>query len=81
MTQATLTFEMNPSVPKQDAPRLSRQCALILEMLTLRPHTNEELSRVSLKYTSRISDLRANGYSIECTRLDGGLTMYALAKP
>lgn len=78
MTQATMTFEVNRSVSKEDAPRLSRQCALILEMLTLRPHTNDELSRVSRKYTSRISDLRANGYAVECARLDGGLTMYAL---
>ena len=43
------------------------------------PVSNRALSAVALKYTSRISDLRAAGYDIQA-RVDRvtGLTMYHL---
>ena len=59
--------------------RLSGQCAAILARLRQGPATNRELSAISLKYTSRTSDLRAAGYAIRCTRqYDSGLTVYEL---
>lgn len=67
---------MTPS----DHKRLSRQCADILAMLRRGSCTNRELAAVSLKYTSRVSDLRDAGYVIECERLDGGLTRYRLVR-
>lgn len=62
-----------------ETPRLSRQCEMILALLKARPVSNRELSGVALKYTSRISDLRAAGYNIQA-RVDRvtGLTMYHL---
>lgn len=67
----------------EDAPRLTGQNAAILARLTRGPVTNAELARdYSLKYTSRLSDLRAAGYAIKCDRLKDGLTRYTLeAKP
>jgi len=65
-------------VPPEDQPRLSRQCALILERLRQGPATNAELAGTSLKYTSRVSDLRRAGYAIDCERLKDGLTRYTL---
>ena len=64
--------------PVADRPRLSRQCALILERLRQGPATNAELAGTSLKYTSRVSDLRRAGYAIDCERLKDGLTRYTL---
>lgn len=63
-----------------DQARLSRQCADILARLQQGPATNDELSRISRKYTSRISDLRQRGYGVTCTRQDhkSGLTVYRL---
>jgi hypothetical protein len=67
----------------KDSSRLTGQNAAILSRLTRGPVTNAELSRdYSLKYTSRLSDLRAAGYAIKCERLNGGITRYTLeAKP
>lgn len=62
----------------QDAPRLTGQNAAILERLKRGPATNQELVDYSLKYTSRISDLRAKGYRISCERGEGGLNTYTL---
>ena len=60
--------------------RLGRQCELILDRLRRGPATNRELSGLSLKYTSRISDLRAKGHDVVLTGhdRDTGLTWYAL---
>jgi hypothetical protein len=60
--------------------RLSRQCRAILGTLVREPATNSQLARISLKYTSRISDLRSKGYDIECYDRDHatGLTWYRL---
>lgn len=65
---------------QDEQTRLSRQCADILARLQQGPATNDELSRISRKYTSRISDLRQRGYVVICTRQDhkSGLTEYRL---
>ncbi|NLX57310.1 MAG: hypothetical protein GXY58_19545 [Planctomycetaceae bacterium] len=47
-----------------ERPRLTGQNAAILERLKRGPATNRELAAISLKYTSRISDLRAAGYDV-----------------
>lgn len=60
--------------------RLNSQCVQILAMLTSRRVSNRELSQVSLKYTGRISDLRAAGHDVRCVwhnKLTGVAT-YAL---
>lgn len=46
--------------------RLSRQCEEILSRLQSGKVSNRELSKIALKYTGRISDLRKAGHSIEC---------------
>ena len=70
---------IDPSVLDDDRPRLSRQCVEILERLKSGPATNGALSRCALKYTGRISDLRAAGYDIRIIdRFPGGIVMYAL---
>ena len=68
----------DPHVQPQDERRLSGQNATILHLLRQGSCTNDELARISRKYTSRISDLRAAGHKVVCTRLQGGLTMYTL---
>ena len=61
-----------------DAERLGGQCAKMLTMLRARPQLNSALVAIANKYTSRISDLRALGFEIKCTRVEGGLTLYTL---
>jgi hypothetical protein len=63
-----------------ERPRLSRQCAAILARLEQGPATNRDLAGLSLKYTSRISDLRKAGYQVAVTDRDhgSGRTVYAL---
>lgn len=60
--------------------RLSAQCAAILDRLQRGPASNRELAGVSLKYTSRISDLRKAGYDVQVAARDvrSGLTTYVL---
>lgn len=61
---------------------MSRQCRLILDRLRQGPATNTELASIALKYTSRISDLRAAG--IDVSMIDhnhaSGITRYALTQ-
>lgn len=77
MTQRTLDF-CDYRIPHQDRPRLAGQCAKILERLKQGPATNYELSAISLKYTSRVSDLRNSGFVVVCRRGEGGTTVYRL---
>jgi hypothetical protein len=70
--------DADPHVQPQDERRLTGQNATILALLRMGSCTNIELSRVSLKYTGRISDLRAAGYRIVCHRGDGGVNTYTL---
>lgn len=67
-------------VTAEEAPRLSAQNAAILARLQQGPASNAEIARLALKYTSRISDLRAAGYLIENFDRNGttGETWYRL---
>jgi uncharacterized protein YmfQ (DUF2313 family) len=64
----------------EEARRLSGQCAAILQRLHQGPATNRELAGLSLKYTSRLSDLRAAGYDVRVVERDyaSGRTVYRL---
>lgn len=68
----------DPHVAAADTKRLTGQNAVILHLLQQGPCTNVELAKVSLKYTSRLSDLRAAGYTVVCERGQGGLNTYWL---
>jgi hypothetical protein len=70
----------DPNTHSEDVPRLSGQNAVILARLRSGPATNNEMAELSLKYTSRISDLRAAGYTVTCERLHRGLTVYRLTQ-
>lgn len=66
---------------RADRPRLNRQARLILERLRRGPARNVELARISLKYTGRVSEVRAyleqhEAATVICTRLSGGLARY-----
>jgi len=67
-------------VVRQERPRLSGQNQAIIERLRLGPATNRELAQIALKYTSRLSDLRAAGYDVVVVDRDRatGMTMYEL---
>jgi hypothetical protein len=71
-------IRLNSSVAPSDVARLSRQCRVLLERLQRGPATTDELSRISRKYTSRISDCRAAGWIIQCERVEGGNNIYRL---
>lgn len=68
---------IDPNVRESDRDRLTGQNASVMERLESGPATNDELARISRKYTSRISDVRRylerHGRTIECIRGDGGL--------
>ena len=85
MLQQSLLFggtAMKVDGPIESKPRLSRHASLILERLQRGPASNRELAAISLKYTGRISDLRANGYAVECFNHDykTGEAWYRLAE-
>lgn len=61
-----------------EVERLAGQNAEIVRRLMKGPATNRELARISLKYTSRISDARRAGYVITAKRHPKGLTIYSL---
>ena len=62
----------------EDRTRVSLQSGRILALLKAGPVTTSELAAVALKYSSRISDLREDGWIIQCRRGDGGNNVYAL---
>ena len=70
----------DPHVSPEAAPRLKGQNAATLERLRAGRATNKELAGIALKYTSRLSDLRAAGYDERCVRQDrvSGVAHYAL---
>jgi len=69
----------DPNATATDRPRLTGQNARLLAMLEQGPTTNREMMLAGLlKYTSRISDLRAAGYRIVCEQLGGGVSEYRL---
>lgn len=61
-------------------PRLSKQCQAIYERLQRGPASNDELSQMARKYTSRVSELREAGIEVECYQHDHktGVTWYRL---
>lgn len=62
--------------------RRQTQLDAILARLRRGPATNAQLAALSLKYTGRISDLRALGHDIRCERQgDDGTTTYMLTEP
>ena len=67
-------------VEKLERPRLTWQNQDILKRLQQGPATNFELNQIAIKYTSRISDLRAAGYNVVVVDRDRatGRTMYQL---
>ena len=76
--QQRLVQPRDPNVLPEDRPRLRGQNAAILDRLQRGPATNQELAQISLKYTSRLSDIRKAGYVVNCERGDGGLNTYTL---
>lgn len=85
MTQRRMDFTADELLPRDShvtAPaeiaRLASQSLKILERLHRGPASNHELAQISLKYTSRISDLRAAGCVVTCERKSGGGAVYTL---
>jgi len=81
-----MTNIISTGAPKEDARRLVGQNADIFKMLSDGPCSNVDLADRSLKYTSRISDIRRwlgenGGGSITCKRSGGGLTLYTMRRP
>lgn len=58
--------------------RTATQQELILERLRCGSATNEELTKIGLRYSARIYDLRRKGYDIDTKTLKGGLVQYRL---
>jgi len=81
---------VNYSVPTADQARLKGQAKTIYALLATRkelnmPVTNDELSRIGLKYTGRISERRKllekkYNLTIVATRVNGGLFNYMIEK-
>lgn len=68
----------DPNVRSGDKKRLSGQNRKILDLLRRGPATGRELAAISMKYTSRVSDLRKAGCEIECQQRAGGNSLYTL---
>ena len=65
-----------------EVKRLAGQSLRIVQRLQQGPATNRELSQISLKYTSRCSDLKKAGYDIRAERgYEPGLWIYTLVAP
>ena len=62
----------------EDSPRLDSQCDRMLARLQKGAATNIELAGISLKYTSRITDLRQLGHTIACEKKPNGVSVYRL---
>jgi hypothetical protein len=61
-----------------DERRLTGQNAAILRRLRQGKASSLTLAGISLKYTSRISDLRKHGFKIVCERTHSGTNLYSL---
>lgn len=69
---------VDPNVDDRDKPRLSKQCAMILEALRHAEQTNWELMMIATRYGARIHDLRRAGYDIRVQLRGGGTFVYSL---
>lgn len=86
MTQHAFNFARDKQVLPRDThvsepaemQHLTTQNAKILARLQRGPASNVELAKLSLKYTSRLSDLRKAGLTVTCKRIPGGLSIYTL---
>lgn len=87
MPQGTIDFETvnakpvrpcDPNADAADGPRLTGQNAAILKRLRAGPATNAELAEISMKYTGRISDIRAAGIPVKSAKVAGGVWRYWL---
>lgn len=82
MTQRCLNFDapVITGTHAEQQARLGGQCLAIVERLKQGPATNDELSVISRKYTSRISDLRKMNYDVQLVShyRATGLTVYEL---
>jgi hypothetical protein len=58
--------------------RAGSQCDRVLKALLKTPLTNWQLSRITVKYTQRVSDIRAVGWNIVAHDLGKGLWKYVL---
>lgn len=76
---APMIAPTDPNVMHSDVKRLTGQNAAILDRLKKGPATNSELSGIALKYTSRLSDVRAAGFNIIGIPREGGVWVYHLA--
>lgn len=64
--------------------RLRRQCYTLLARLRLGPATNYELAAIACNYTARLSELRAEGFTIDLearNRVTGHVTYRLVAEP
>jgi len=85
-----LTFEdipvTDPNTRDEDDDRLAGQNLKIYHLLVVLVFiTNVHLSKISLKYTSRISDIRKwlkenKNQTVKCTYGKGGLNWYSIRK-
>ncbi len=67
-------------VNPREIPRLSAQNRAVLDALRQRMVSNDDLSKIALNYTGRISDLRKYKYVIDARRDDfvSGKVLYTL---
>jgi hypothetical protein len=75
----------DPTTDDRDDNRLAGQNLKAYELLTLHGQlSNRELSNHFLDYRGRIRDIRAylkeRGYTVKCTRAEGGLAYYKIVK-
>ena len=75
----------DPNTLDSDDDRLAGQNLKIYDLLIFHGQmSNKELANISLKYTSRISDIRRflekRGQTIKCIRGTGGLNFYTIVK-
>lgn len=68
----------DPNVKPADRHRLRGQNGLILDRLRRGQASSAELAQLSLKYTSRVSDLRKHGHDVR--HKDGTYTLYVNGK-
>lgn len=75
---------IDPNLHTSDVSRLSGQNAEVLKRLEHGPAFNDELAQISMKYTSRISDVRRflqpSGRTIKCERGEGGRNLYRIVQ-
>ena len=71
---------MNYFEARQRIPSQTERMIKLLREAGADGVTNHELSKISLKYDSRISELRMRGYEIETTHEKKGVYRYILIK-